>query len=105
MMTDVLSLEQYCAKIGCTMISPARGMPEWILQYDESTGSLVKTATKELKKGTKRSLAKNHNKIQSFIRKPIEIQFCWIKKYKFTKGIVHNRYLRKLGDNLLKKAR
>ena len=68
------------------------------------TRKLEPREVEEIDKGLE-SLIKNHRKVQSILRKFSELQFGAVKHNKMLNGILHFRYLRKIGNNLLKRVR
>ena len=97
-------LPQWCKENHVLFLSPVDKEMDWIMQWNETTRKLEPKKMDELE-GDESSLIKNHRKLQSILRKFSELQFGSVKHNKFLNGILHFRYLRRIGDKLLKRLR
>lgn len=73
---DKSTLQEFCEEVGCTFLTPTTKAPspEWILQYNQDSNQFERVQVKELV-GTYKSLSKNHNRIVTFLRKPVSTKY------------------------------
>ena len=88
------TLEEYCSRVGCLLLSPRGKNPKKILQLNKETNMIEEVSTDGLV-GVK-SLALNSKKIVTVLRKNAETQFASLSQEKFCQGIVGQRNLRGL---------
>ena len=88
------TLEEYCSRVGCLLLSPRGKNPKRILQYNQETELIEEVSTDGLV-GVK-SLAQNEKKLVSVFRKNAETQFAGLAQEKCVQGIVGQRNLRGL---------
>ena len=97
-------LPQWCKDNHVLFLTPVDKDVDWIIQWNETDRKLEPKNMDDLE-GDESSLIKNHRKLQSILRKFSELQFGSVKHNKFLNGILHFRYLQKIGPKLLRRLK